>query len=399
MKLNHPEIFFAIFAFVFGILIMFLTPFNEVPDELTHYVRAKEVSQGKLYNKPPEKMTQEELKNSTYKFHGASGYSPVMYTASALGIKTFPDNVHAGRICNLLIWILLITAAIRITPVFKWLFMFTALLPMSIFEGMSYSADSFSNAFAFLFFAYIFKLIYQEKEFSYKKDIPLLCLFGITGALSKGVILPLFLVPFIPIKKNKYLIFLFLISITLFTSYLWSSSNYLATQSLTYTELNKYFVLHCPVSFSIILINTIKYFWIEWVMSTIGILGYFNIRLDNAIYYLTIILYFCIFIFIKEKYQIKSSLKIFASFVFLLYILMTCILLYIMATPFGWEKIVGIQGRYFLPALPLLFIIFGQNINNNNDKYSEMFKRITITYIFLLLCYTCFILKQTYQLI
>lgn len=205
MKLNHPEIIFAVFAFAFGILIIFLTPFNEVPDELTHYVRAKEVSQGKLYNKPPEKMTEAELSTSTYKFHGASGYSPLMYTASALGIKIFPDNIYAGRICNLLVWILLITVAIRITPVFKWLFMFTALLPMSIYEGMSYSADSFSNAFAFLFFAYIFKLIYQEKEFSYKKDLPLLSLFSTIGALSKGIILPLFLVPFIPIKKINFL--------------------------------------------------------------------------------------------------------------------------------------------------------------------------------------------------
>lgn len=399
MKLNHPEIIFAVFAFAFGILIMFLTPFDEVPDELTHYLRAREVSQGKLYNKPPEKMTEAELSTSNYKFHGASGYSPVMYTASAFGIKTFPNNIYAGRICNLLIWILLITVAIRITPVFKWLFMFTALLPMSIYEGMSYSADSFSNAFAFLFFAYIFKLIYQDKEFSYKKDFPLLCLMSITGALSKGIILPLFLVPFIPVKKNKFLIFISLISITFVTSYLWSSNNYLAAPSSVSTDYNKFFVSNSTFAYLIMLFNTLKIYAMDWISGAIGLFGYCTIKFNNIIYYMTLLIFICIIKFIPEKRTIKPLTRIAAILLFSAYVFITCTLLFIMATPIGLDRIAGMQGRYFIPAIPLLFIIFGQNINNNNDKYSEMFKRITITYIFLLLCYTCFILKQTYQLI
>lgn len=396
MKLNHPEIIFVIFALVFGFLMIFITPFNQVPDEYAHYLRAKEVSQGKLYNKPPEKMTKDELKTNTYNFHGASGYSPLMYAASGISLKLFPDIQLIGRFANLLVWILLIAVAINITPVFKWQLFFIALLPMSLYEGMSYSADSFSNAFAFLFFAYIFKLIFQEKEFSYKKDIPLLLLCGITGALSKGIILPLFLLPFVPIKKQKGIIILSILAAVFITSYLWSSNNFLATPSVTHTELNKYYIVHNPLAFLIILFHTIKYFWIEWIMSAAGILGNFNIRLNNIIYYLIIFMYGCIFIFIPEKYKITNSQRLTAGFAFFIYMLSTCVLMFIMATPFGHDKITGIQGRYFIPALPLLFVLFGQNINNNNDKYSEMFKSITIAYIFLLLCYTCFILYKVY---
>ncbi|OLA77499.1 MAG: hypothetical protein BHW55_04675 [Candidatus Melainabacteria bacterium 35_41] len=396
MKLNHPEIIFVIFALVFGFLMIFITPFNQVPDEYAHYLRAKEVSQGKLYNKPPEKMTKDELNTNTYNFHGASGYSPLMYTASGISLKLFPDIQLIGRFANLLVWILLIAIAINITPVFKWQLFFIALLPMSLYEGMSYSADSFSNAFAFLFFAYIFKLIFHEKEFSYKKDIPLLLLCGITGALSKGIILPLFLLPFVPIKKQKSIIILSILSAVFITSYLWSSNNYLATPSVTHTELNKYFIIHSPAAFLIILINTIVYFGNEWIIGVIGILGNLTIRLDRIIYYLTVTMFFCSIIFIPEKYKIKLSHRITAGAAFISYIFIICVLLYIMFTPFAYNKIVGIQGRYFISALPLLFVLFGQNINNKNDKYSEMFKSITIAYIFLLLCYTCFILYKVY---
>lgn len=171
--LKRPELIFIIFGLIFGLFMIFVTPKFGVPDENGHFARAQEVSKGILYNNLPQN------RKDDYQFHGASGYSPIMYAFSGLSLKItqkFDENIqfYTGRIVNLIVWILLIALAIHITPVFKWAYFIGALLPMSIFEGMSYSADSFSNAFAFLFFAYIFKLIFNDKEFSYKKDIPLL---------------------------------------------------------------------------------------------------------------------------------------------------------------------------------------------------------------------------------
>ena len=172
---KKPEFIFIIFALIFGFFMLFITPKFGVSDEPAHFIRAKEVSQGILYNNLPENRT------DNYQYHGASGYSPVMYSFAGVTLKftqRFNEDFqfYAGRIANLIVWILLIALAIHITPIFKWAFFVTALLPMSVFEGMSYSADSFSNAFAFLYFAYIFKLIFNEKEFSYKKDFLLLLL-------------------------------------------------------------------------------------------------------------------------------------------------------------------------------------------------------------------------------
>ena len=251
MKLKSPEIIFVIFAFIFGIIILFLTPKFGVSDETTHFVRAKEVSNGILYNKIPKNMTIRELNNSG-KYHGASGYSPLMYAFSGMSLKltkNFDENVqfYIGRFVNLLVWIFLIALAIQITPVFKWAFFITALFPMSIFEGMSYSADSFSNAFAFLYFAYLFKLIYDEKMFSYKTDLPLLILFSILKPLCKGLIFPAFLTLLIPIKKYKYPICVFLILLSVFCGIFWSSNNYIALYPNVDYDANNQFMITHPI--------------------------------------------------------------------------------------------------------------------------------------------------------
>ena len=78
---------------------------------------------------------------------------------------------------------------------------------------------------------------------------------------------------------------------------------------------------------------------------------------------------------------------------------MTCTLMYFMFTPYDSEIIQGIQGRYFISAIPLIFIIFGQNISILNAKYTDIFKRILTNYIFIILCYTCFIIQNTYKLL
>ena len=49
--LNKPELLFAVIAFIFGSLMIFLVPPNEVPDEKAHILRSCEVASGIFYNK------------------------------------------------------------------------------------------------------------------------------------------------------------------------------------------------------------------------------------------------------------------------------------------------------------------------------------------------------------
>jgi len=176
MWIKKPEFIFIIFAFIFGLLFMFLTPYNMVPDEISHLRRSCEVADGILYSKEPvqsvkcDKYLEKEIAvERDGHVYPVSAYPPLLYAFSALGLKVGEiwggyAMFYLARFFNLLCWIGLIALAIRITPVFKYLFLFAALLPMSLYEGMSVSADSFNNAFAFLFFAYVFKLIYDKNE-------------------------------------------------------------------------------------------------------------------------------------------------------------------------------------------------------------------------------------------
>ena len=106
---KKPEFIFIIFALIFGFFMLFITPKFGVSDEPAHFIRAKEVSQGILYNNLPENRT------DNYQYHGASGYSPVMYSFAGVTLKLtqkFNEDFqfYAGRIANLIVWILLIAS-------------------------------------------------------------------------------------------------------------------------------------------------------------------------------------------------------------------------------------------------------------------------------------------------
>lgn len=396
-NLKSPEIIFAIFALLFGTIIMFITPQFQVADEPAHFERAIEVSNGTLYNKLPEK------RQDAYKFHGASGYSPVMYMSSALGYKignlSNNDQIsfYCGRFFNLAVWILLIFTAIKITPVFKWQFLFVALFPMSVQQGMSYSADSFNNAFAFLFFAYIFKLIYEYKDISIKKDYPLICTSSIIGAMCKGIIYPACFIITKNINRTKKILILLTILLCLIIGICWSVNNYSAQYPGVIASDNTQILLKQPLLFVKHVSRTCMHYFPNWAGQLVGKLGVSDIKLNNIIYILTALFFAMSFIFIPEKYKIKMSQKILGLLLFIFYATSTFVLMFINWTPLDSAYIQGIQGRYFLPVMPLLFLVLAFNLDYIKPKFSNIFIRLLICYIFIMYCYTVILLTNVYS--
>lgn len=344
---QHPEIIFIIFALCFGIIFaMRVIPFS-ILDGGEHYWRALEVSHGVFFN--------------GNKTTWVGGYSPVMYLASALGLKLCNYYFFAGRIFNLLVWIILIASAIRITPVFKWMFLITALYPTSLYQGMSYSADSFSNAFSFLFFAYMFKLIFSEKDFSYKKDITLLSLCSIVGALCKGAIFPILLFPLTKLKNknHKYLIFCFLIFLSLGTLFLWKITGTGSIAKNVNFENNLSYIYTYPLQFLYMILKTILISVKSWIYGCIGYMGW--IKLDPYIVWTTFIVSISAMYLIPENFKITKFHRITAFLVLITYTIFTCILLYFIYTPVWSETILGVQSRYFIQVLPLYVFDFWRN--------------------------------------
>ena len=426
--IDVPWMIFLVIGFVFGSIFLFLTPPLEVPDEDAHLLRACEVASGIFYNKTPTKETKydklfqyiyirenNDLKNINPKytlkrdpknFHYGSRNSAVMYIPSSIGIKIsslFSSDknfiFYTGRFLNLIVYLFLCVIAIKITPVFKYQFMFTALLPMALFEGMSYSADSFNNGFAFLFFAFLFKLIYGKKEISPKNFSILAIMCGI-GALCKGLIYPLCLFFTLPefskkFKLKRWIYILALIILTLILCKVWISINY---KNLNYRHeiINDslYFVKYPFIVAKKIIVTTYTNLW-KYTTEFIGVLGWLNIFLYKSVYITAISVYSSMFIFLKEK--ITKSQRLFAFLgLITFYSLIQYTQLIYWSNP-NLEIIEGFQGRYIIPLTPLLFVAFTNSQWNFNEKFIKLYKLLLIMFITCLLIQSCYTLDLFYN--
>lgn len=407
--LNLPEIIFIIIAFIFGSIFLFLTPPGCVPDEPCHMYRSCDVASGHLiseirpeirpYDDVLSKILAERFPNDN--LHFAMRYSPVMYFAPAVGIKAgnmvFDNGLsifYSGRFFSLLFYIVLIAAAIRITPVFKYPFMFTALLPMSLFLGMSYNADSFGIAFTFLLFAYLFRLMFSKEGINNKQS-GILGFLSVTGALAKGLIYPVFLYFFLPIKKHKFKILFFLLFITFIAFYY--SSNYLNFINTNHTcEVinDKSYILHYPVETLSAVIMTTKEKGYIYIQQLIGYLGWLSVPIPEAVCRRTIFV-FCLMLLVLRE-NIKVNIKIFSGFLFLFFYFLILYMELITWTPVGKTIIEGVQGRYFIPLLPFVMLAFPSFKLNLGENWKYLFKAFIIFFIINLLYVSCLGLETYY---
>ena len=407
MRIGKPEFIFIIFAFIFGVIFMFLTPPYKVPDESSHLLRACEVADGIFYNKTPAQNVECDKYIQRQFFlvrpaevYQVTGYPPVLFTFSALGLnagKFWGGAVmfYLGRIFNLLMWIVLIAAAIRITPVFKYQFLFAALLPMSVYVGMSLSADAFNNAFSFLFFAYLFKLIYDKKDLE-RQDYILLVLMSVLSAFTKGAIYPIFLFFFLPIKKHKYLFSFLCLGAAFALMSWWASINLPFYNPQASPDIHRYLLLHNPFDFILLYIKALIHNCFYYIRGCIGILGLLDVRFALHIYIITILAFFSSFFFLPEK-KVSNPQRILSLAVLFMFLTMLHCVLYITWTPVGTYKISGFQGRYLISILPFIFLIFAQNKDYVSEKFQKYYKILLIIFIFLLLLYASWILLKTYH--
>jgi uncharacterized membrane protein len=178
---------FVAAALLIGIAYVFVTPPFEVPDEQNHFWRGLAIGNGQLLpqrgrdatpivkstqnfvwvlarTEPHETLGQKLRVIAALPYDGTSAgsvrfaawYTPLPYVAQSLiaALPLRPAIVfYGGRIANLVVAILLIALAIRAAPQYGNLIAAAALLPMSLYELASWSADAITIALAWLFTA------------------------------------------------------------------------------------------------------------------------------------------------------------------------------------------------------------------------------------------------------
>lgn len=197
--ITTPHQVFLFLALLFGGLFLIITPPFQEPDGYVHFLRIYSISAGKavpvgvtvprslldffeqvnpdplpgnFVNKQSKRallaqffVPFDDLTPVPMDLTDTIEYTHVAYTPQVIGVSAgrmlhLPAIYlfYLARLCNFSVWVVGCYWAIRKTPVFKWVFLLLALMPMTVFQGASISPDALLIAGSFLFLAFCLRL-------------------------------------------------------------------------------------------------------------------------------------------------------------------------------------------------------------------------------------------------
>ncbi len=329
---------------------------------------------------------------------------PAVYTAGAVGLAVadfldlgYLPSLYLGRLFNVLLYALLVYFAIKITPIGKEIFMVLSFLPITLHLINSFSRDTFVIGMAFLFTAYCLKLTYEKDKINIK-EIVLLFVIAILLAPSKTIYAPLIIIA-IPIinkydykvivKNKKKIPYILAGVVAAVITFLNFNKQYFAIllgvfntpeslESLIINNPNATFnigiLLSNPMIAVDLVLNTIAENFSYYIKSISGgVLSYNSIIIDD--FYVFAFLLLILISTMKmpyEKINITKLHKILFAIAFLV-VFASVVYVAITWTPVVDKVIYGIQGKYLIPAIPLLLLLIKTNIFKvSNDIFKPM---------------------------
>ncbi len=431
--LENPEKVFILTALVFGLASIIIMPIFMVPDETVHFYRAYQIGEGHLVSENindeiggrvtkiiaiPQTATEKKVVSPRdyfdktapevfVKFPTAAQYSPVGYIPQAVGIdlgriihRSLGSMVLIGRLSNLAVYVALIVLAIKIARQGKWVYVVAGLLPLGIQQAASLSVDVMTIGLSFVTIAFIHSLFMQKKQLEKRQYIFIILLailLGLTKQINLLLMLPLFFLPrhLFSSRVKKYGFVASVFAIGLFAIAAW----YFAMR-YTYRDLspgatigleNVYpgeqlkYLLAEPLSFIKTLFKTFifegfkgaptaDFYWV----SMIGVFSWISYKLPLTFVLLAYFLLVVAFLHRDKDFEEVPELRKLSAIytmVFAIALVSVAGALYILWTPVGASQVSGIQGRYFIPILPLLipcFALLGRVVRVVFDKPQRM---------------------------
>ena len=334
------------------------------------------------------------------------------------------STMYLGRLLNLIFYTVVVLFTIRIAPFGKMVFFIISIIPMMLELVSSYSYDAFINPIAFLTIAFILKCIYEISEMRKRDIIGLVILAVLLGPCKIIYSFIFILCIFIPKAKYKKKLYYWLtlggICMGLVLPNLYYnfaiiqnlispprveqsadvSNNHdnsgIEVESDTSTG---YYTVSWSIQHPL---DTMKLFGRTSIENTktyvLGLLGYWLGWLEIGLNsYVIIVMGILLMLQFMEQNEyvtkIKVSHRIMVILVFLIvYLLIHASMLYGW-TPANSNVIQGVQGRYFLPVLPIFVILLSCKkikIPKTIRMYSlvvfVMMQFVVITQIMLTVC-------------
>lgn len=405
---------------VICLFYMFCIPTFKNHDELWHWFKSYEVSIGQfvtgvdgdtLGTQMPENISKaatdnwttidyEKVKdyldldlepdNKTLLYAETSAvYSPVQYIPQGLGIfiaRLFTNKVlllaYAGRLMNMIVSILCIYFAIKKIPFGKKIILMASYIPIAIEGFTSLSSDAMTISVAFLYIAYILSLVFsKENEIIGKKQCVFLTVLSVIIALCKIVYIPLtLLLLLIPKEKfknqKKMKNVLIIIGIACIINLIWLkvASIYLAHFREGDSAVQIRSIFTNPIKYiqnCLYTLNVSEGFWITSMFGQNLGWGEFIDVHSFAPYAFFMLTIWIMFIDETIKGKFKKYQKWIIAFVVLAIIGLIFTSLYVQWTTCENDIIMGIQGRYFIPILPLIILLIGGELKVKTDYKEE----------------------------
>ena len=304
---------------------------------------------------------------------GSFGYFPQVLGVSLgriLGLNGIQTGV-LGRISALLLFAVLISYSLKIIPKFFEKVLFTiSILPMTLQQVCSYNYDSVLFTACFFLFAYLLYLVYEKEKIS-KLDIALVTLSSIVIATIKFVYLPILglglLIPRekFTLKNGKTLVILMLVVLSL-GSYLvvmkcnnlfWNVHETNTSSLINYNTFTISQVIQHPIREIAIIIATFQRFTADYISQMIsGPLGWLEMNVPALQLSGFLMMLFYSLFSVEKKSKTDQKVKLYSGLISMMIILIVVLALQISWTPANSVIVVGVQGRYFLPILPMVLL-------------------------------------------
>ena len=378
---------------------------NYFPTEMLNYIKTKTKYIGNRDKKYKySEMVLDQYTKLNYEERKFTSYStvsvtPIAYLVPATGIifskicaKIFDlESVNTAymlyfaRFFSIIFMSFIMYLSIKITPVFKRTFAVFGLIPMVIFLGSVISYDSLLISLTTLALSIILKITYDDKL----KKVPnnyiiTLILIGVVLLNVKGLYFLLYILLFlIPVKKVgnikkmtriALIIILSILAITLVIKIPFLLLPKIKTD-VNYASKQLNFVIHNPIKYSGILIDNIinqRFFQLSSIVGVFGLIDTYNPFVIICFTYIWLIMV-SISDGVCDKVKINGKFKILLIIYILFIIISVYSAMYINWTPainghkIGEADISGVQGRYFLPILLPILLLFS---NKKIKRYS-----------------------------
>ena len=435
-KTTNQSLFMAVLLFVLGMVFVFATPPNQVPDEQVHYLRSYQMAQGQwgfdaghVFPADVNRLMEHfpVAYNNGYKaregatiYHRFVSYADAVKTDGRRGsisiyifqvIPYIPGAAgifaarmigldalgafYACRIANLAFFCLCCYFALNFRGKFR-VIMFTLMaLPLMIFMAASCNSDSFLFALMFLMFSAVL-----SQQFDSKKAIIFALSLAVLTTCKMSYVVFFLLIFCVPKNKwavklkNKdisrlaYLAFSLVVFVLLYQGmalYVQAFSNYGAIQrpiedSQPMAQLM--FILSNPLRYAAVFADTLKNN--AFFLFSGGLLGWLDVNLP-LINYCTPLVVMLACIKQANVFDRKDMNK---TVIFFICSLLTYAVvltgLYLSWTPVTLPQIIGLQMRYVYPAFMGFCMVIGRYFSTRTAKNAKNtdYSCICTSYVF-----------------